>query len=595
RRLLMTSPLVTVLGPGGVGKSRLGLHVARRALPAFRGVWLAELAAASQSDLVPGRVAAAVGASGSHAVDALAELFGEDEHLLVLDTCEHVAAACAELSAELLRRCPSLRIMATSRVPLRLPQEAVWTMPPMDEREVVELFRARSRVADADDAAIASICMRLDGMPLAVELAAAQAAEGRMDVLSERIDAALRLPTAAADPRHATLQATIDWSHELLTSDEQAALRRLAVFAGGWTRQAAASACGIGDELDALVEASLVVARGSRYRMLDTIREYASQRLADAGETSGVLHAYATWLADLLVSYDEYFNSDRTMEAAEVLGAEHENISAALAHTLETDIGLAATIACNAYMYWEMRGYWDEGRRWLDRIAARADELEPLRRASLLRWAASMARRQGDLEVAEPWVRQAYEAYESLGLKPGAASCLNQLALMAQTRQDLDEAQALFDRALQLTVELEDRLGQAILRMNASFNHVYRGDRAAAEAELLEVLAIRRELRDDNGVADVLLNLAKVAWHFGDHGAGVPYLEEAAELYAGFGDDQGYAACLYHLASAALEAGDRDAAVEQATESLELARRVGDRELIGWAETLLAPLVSADA
>jgi len=306
--------LVTLTGPGGVGKTRLALEVAASAQHTFAdGVWLAELASLADPEMLPGVVAAALGLRDDGArspVHVLAEHLRSAELLLVLDNCEHLLQACADLAEHLLRSCPRLRILATSREALRVPGEIAWLVPSLrPETDGSRLFVERASavlprgLAADSNAAAAEICRRLDGIPLAIELAATRLAAFTPEQLAGRLDDRFRLLTGgprSALPRHQTLRALVDWSHDLLSQDEQRLFRRLSVFGGGWTMEAAEAVCS-GDGLPRnavpalladLVQKSLVSARlqepGGRYRFLETLRQYAAEKLDGAGEAAAV-------------------------------------------------------------------------------------------------------------------------------------------------------------------------------------------------------------------------------------------------------------------------------------------------------------------
>ena len=345
-RLLAEQRLLTLTGPGGSGKTRLALEVGRQAQPDYDdGVWLVELAALGAGELLPQTVAAALGVRERTDESLLDSLLGHlrpRHSLILLDNCEHLLDACAELVAALLAACPDLRILATSREPLGIPGAGVWLVPPLSlpapqpwrdpagglaaldgyrQAEAVQLFEARARAAlpsfelTADNAPwVADICRRLDGLPLALELAAALVRAFSARQIAERLDDRFRLLTSrrrAGPPRHQTLAAALDWSHDLLAGQERALLRRLAVFAGGW-RLAAAESVGAGDDiatsevlelLSSLVDKSWVVVERAgderRYLYLETVRQYAYEKLAAAGEAEATrdkhLAYYTQW------------------------------------------------------------------------------------------------------------------------------------------------------------------------------------------------------------------------------------------------------------------------------------------------------------
>ncbi|HLG01048.1 MAG TPA: adenylate/guanylate cyclase domain-containing protein [Acidimicrobiia bacterium] len=369
RRLLETARLVTLTGAGGVGKTRLALQVAADVIEAYpRGVWFADLASISDPDVVPATVARAIGmgTSGEGATaDLLAEYCGSGMALIVLDNCEHLLAACAELAERLLMACPAIRILATSREALGVAGEAAWRSPSLslpepgvqtEQSEAVRLFIDRARLADStvefqdpdDLETVAHICRRLDGIPLAIELAATRASTMSAGEISARLDDRFRLLVGGRRTvleRQQTLRAAIDWSHEPLDATERAVFRRLSVFVGGFTLDGAEAVCGgdgveeveIVDLVRRLAEKSLLVVErrstGTRYRMLDTIRQYAREKLLDSGESPVVHTAHRDFYLDMATRAEaELLGADQAAWFR-VLRAEADNVRAALAWT----------------------------------------------------------------------------------------------------------------------------------------------------------------------------------------------------------------------------------------------------------------------
>jgi predicted ATPase len=365
---LQESRLVTLIGAGGVGKTRLALAIAERVVDSFRdGVWLIELAPVANGDLVAQTVATALNVPeqpGRHIVDSLLDVLYAREQLLVIDNCEHLVQSCAELVEDLLRKCSQVKVLATSRQALRLHGERIWRVPSLAvpageldlQREIpdaVQLFitRASSLASDftlsaQNAAAIAQITRRLDGVPLAIELAA-----GRIRVLSPqqlvvRLDHRLRLLTGGARtslPRQQTLRGTIEWSHGLLSGAEQALYRRLAVFAGGWTLEAAEYVC-VGEPIPAvdildlvseLVDKSLVIVEdsdgSSRFRMLETIREYAWEKLHESGEDEVVRDKHRDWCLALAEEAESHLYRAEQVRWLATLDGEYDNLRAGLA------------------------------------------------------------------------------------------------------------------------------------------------------------------------------------------------------------------------------------------------------------------------
>jgi predicted ATPase/DNA-binding SARP family transcriptional activator len=439
RGLVGEARLVTLTGAGGVGKTRLAMEFAVAAAGEFGdGVWLAELAGIAEAELVPSVVMAALGVrqSGEVAVlEALRYRLRSAELLLVLDNCEHLLDACAGLAVALLGSAPGLQVLATSREVLGVPGEAVYVVPPLPvppessdvgvlaRAPAVRLFEARGRAAAGPGTAapvetVAGICRELDGLPLAIELAAA-----RMSVLSaEEIAAHLadkfrllarRRPVAEA--RHQTLKAAIGWSYDLLSEEERRVFAGLSVFAGGFTLAAAAAVCCGGDQVaaldlvDQLVGKSLVVTEpaghGTRYRLLETIRQYAAEALAEAGETELARRRHA----------EAFLHLAETERALEILLPEQDNFRAALDHTLAGGSQAAPRLARALAGFWLARGLFQEARGWLEHALAAAPA-DPRLRADLLRLLGAVCLALGDLERAQAALAQGAEAAAAAGL-----------------------------------------------------------------------------------------------------------------------------------------------------------------------------------
>ncbi|MDR3032502.1 MAG: AfsR family transcriptional regulator, partial [Kitasatospora sp.] len=406
---LAAARLVTLLGPGGAGKTRLSQEAAEAvAHTAPDGVWLAELAPVDDPDAVPEAVLAAVGAretvlrgAGAAEMRAVAERHDDPharlaEHcawrrmLLILDNCEHVVDAAARLVEHLLERCPGLTILATSREPLGVPGELLRPVEPLPQPYALKLLADRGRAArpgfrvDADEetaAATAEICRRLDGLPLAIELAAARLRMLSPRQIADRLDDRFRLLTSGARtllPRQQTLRAVVDWSWDLLDADERAVLRRLSVFAGGCDLTAAEAVCGPAalEGLASLVDKSLVVAAPSgggqmRYRLLETVAEYAGERLDESGERPETERAHLTYYRELARTTDLLLRSHTQRTAVERLQVEYENLRTALRHAVAArDEHEALCLLHSLGWYWHMRDLRTEARHWSNAVIA---------------------------------------------------------------------------------------------------------------------------------------------------------------------------------------------------------------------------------
>ena len=437
RDALAGARLVTLTGPGGIGKTRLALQVAAGAGRAFRdGVWLAELAGLRDPGLLVGEVARSLGLtdkSARWAVASLADHLQARQVLLVLDGCEHLADACAVMADALLRACPGLRIIATSRHVLGVAGEVTIAVPPMTVPaegpagveellgyEAVRLFAGRGAavlpgfaVDAGNGAAVAGVCRALDGIPLAVELAAMRLRSLSPEQILSRLDSRFQLLSGggpAGQPHHRTLQAALEWSYELLTDGEQAMWRRMSVFAGSFDLDAAEAVCAVGrvaagqiaDLVDALVAKSILLREGhgtARYRLLDTIREFGLTKLRGRGNERALRLRHLGWYA-ALAARQEAFGSGRAAWIA-ALDADHENLRAALEFCLSEpgQAAAGAEMACDLWRYWETHGHLTEGRRILAALLDQLDQTSPNRPRAL--WTAGfLAQLQGDIPAA---------------------------------------------------------------------------------------------------------------------------------------------------------------------------------------------------
>ncbi|MET7568855.1 BTAD domain-containing putative transcriptional regulator [Streptomyces sp. NPDC005492] len=418
---LASARLVTLLGPGGAGKTRLSQEVAEGVRDAARdGVWLAELAPVDDPDAVPEAVLTAVGAretvmygAGAEAiraaggdrhddpVDRLAEHCGRRRMLIVLDNCEHVVGAAARLVEALLERCPELTVLATSREPLGVPGELLRPVEPLPDPVALRLLADRGAAArpgftvEDDPEACAEICRRLDGLPLAIELAAARLRMLTPRQIADRLDDRFRLLTSGSRtllPRQQTLRAVVDWSWDLLDEDERDVLRALSVFAGGCDLAAAEAVCGPAafEALGSLVDKSLVVAAPSgdgemRYRLLETVAEYAGERLDEAGLRPRAARAHLTYYRELARTTDALLRGPGQLAAVGKLEREYENIRTALRHAVaERDEQEAICLVLSLVWYWQMRDIRIEGRNWCIEVMALSPDpfAAPLRRAA---------------------------------------------------------------------------------------------------------------------------------------------------------------------------------------------------------------------
>ena len=554
--LLAESRLVTLTGVGGVGKTRLALETARRLLPDFAdGVVWCDLSALDEPALVASAVARALDVreqGGVGLLEDFAARLREADVLLLLDNCEHLRDACAELSLALLPACPRLRLLATSREPLGVVGETDYPVPPLSgrapgepESDAVSLFLARARAARpslvADDAALAAavrICADLDGLPLAIELAAARAKALSFPEIEARLSDRFRFLVSwrrLTPARHQTLREAMDWSYELLTAEEQSLLKRLAVFSGSFTLDAAAAVCLDGDAKHALelvgrlVDASLVVPRqhdgGTRYRLLETVRQYALERSDDQSEKAGTERRLAHYVLDLL---EEAHSAQESalQEWVAALEPERGNLRAAL--TWSRDEGepeWLLRLVNGVWRFWWVSGDLDEGTTWLETALERAHGADPALRAAALEGAAGLAWAQGDLEGAHAHAESALPLFTDIGDRRGEQAALIVLGLVALARRQYAPARSAFERCRQLAEQHGPRSILATVHHNLASVAYGERDLAGATARYRQARTLFEQDDDAYGVAlsDLFLGLVDVeagrhedaAVHFG--------------------------------------------------------------------------------
>jgi predicted ATPase/DNA-binding CsgD family transcriptional regulator len=626
KELLATTPLLTLTGAGGCGKTRLALQLGRDAssTAAFKdGVWWVELADLTDPVLLPQQIASALGLveqAGRRLTGTLLAFLQSKELLLMLDNCEHLVTACAHLVERLLRTCPGLRILATSREALNIPGELVWlvpslplpqtsSLPPLEELVqygAIQLFIERATAVlppftlTAENAgAVLQICRRLDGIPLATELAAARVKLLSVEQIAARLDDAYRLLTggpATALPRHQTLRATMDWSYSLLSEQERILFRRLSVFAGGFTLEAAEAVCtGEGieeteilDALSRLVDKSLVIVeeRGGegRYRLLETIRQYSQERLWEAGEVAHLQERHWNWYTGLVERAGLELIGPQQVVWFNRFEREHDNLRAALRCLLERgEAGIAARIGGGAFWhFWLYRGYLTEGRNILEPIL-RQYSAQTSTRAWVLLNAGVLAYYQNDFTRANILIEECLALSRALSDRQLIAYVLNTLGYLRHSRGDDEQATTFYEECLPLLRELGDKyvltltlsgLGLALLSLGK-----YKRARTLCE----ESLALARELGTPDRIAASLTDLALAVLEQGNDEQARALCEESLVIRQQLGHKGGYAHTLSILGRVALHQGDVERATRCYHESLALRQETGEKEGVAAA------------
>ncbi len=632
KRLLTVTRLLILTGMGGAGKTRLSLKVASDLVDDYPGgIWFVDLAQLEDPTLLPQAVASTLGIreeSGRPLLEILSSAIGSSPILVLLDNCEHLVEACASLADTLLRACPNLRILATSRHVLGVPGEVAWPVPPLSlpnpkenlpiERmlqcDAIQLFVGRALLRRLDFAltpanaqAVAQLCFQLEGIPLAIELAAARINVLSVEEIVNRLDQRFRLlssRTQGTPNRHQTLTALMDWSYDLLSDSERLLFRSLAVFAGGFTRQAVETVCaGEIDEyeiielLSQLVDKSLVImheVKGkSRYRMLETVRQYAWDKgtiddgrwTIDNAQRQGLYpsqvhipsatlrESHMLYFLQLVEEAEPHLMGADQDEWLQRLEEEHDNMRVALTWARENGEKMAGLRMAGAlWRFWRVRGYYSEGREQLTNMLSLADEgrrtndktssivLRPASDdgntvyAKALLGAGSMALEQGDYRAATPLFEKSLALYRDLGDRQAIGLLLNILGIVAWNQEDVDHAQAFYE----------------------------------------ESLAIRRELGDDQGIASSLSNLGNIAWGQGDYSRASSLYRESFDIQQKLGNKWGMAMSLGNLGLVAHDEGDYSNARRLHKESLAIRQELGDKIGTAWCLENLARAAAAE-
>ena len=569
RELAMTR-LMTLTGAGGSGKTRLAMEVARDLLEAYPdGVWLVELAPLSEEALVPKVVAEALGVTErpqESLSDTLADVLRDRQLLLVVDNCEHLVGASARLADKLLDSCPGVRILATSREALGVEGEARWLVPPLsvpdpqdtpssgqlEDYESVRLFVERARGRDPSFAlspenafAVAEICSRLEGIPLAIELAAARVDTLSLEGISKRLEGSLDLLTRGgrtAAPRQQTLKGALDWSHDLLSEPERVLFRRFSVFAGVWTLEAseAVGSCEgveegeVLDLLSGLVEKSLVVTRrgdfgGVRYRLLEPIRQYAREKLEGSGEAEAAKRAHAEYFLAVVEETEPELFGPRDVEGFNRLEAEHDNLRAALSWALERgEAELALRLGEALGAFWHAHGHLREGRRWLEEALAKDDQASVAARIGALKALFWLAFDQWDLDRAGAVAHEAMELSSDAEIDSSLAASLRiMLAGPTWVGGDYERGKELLEESLVISREADDkvRIVEALFQLAGTTDSL--GDTAGAKKICEEGIAVCREAGYTYRLSGFLLALGSHLMLEGDYGRGAALTEEA--------------------------------------------------------------------
>lgn len=628
--------MLTLTGPPGIGKTRLSLTVASALRGEFEhGVWFVSLAPIQDPSLVLPTIAQAVGLKEASAQSIESVLHGylrDKRLLLVLDNLEQLLEA-APLLSELLAAAPNVKALVTSRSPLHVYGEHEFPVPPLDLPDIdtlpapevlagypaVALFAERAQSVKPDfqltsenAAAVARLCVRLDGLPLAIELAAARSKlftpASMLEKLAGESASAPLLDLLAGGPRdrsdrQRTLRGALDWSYRLLDADEQTLFRRLSVFVGGRTLEAAESVCnamgdlraGIVDGVLSLVEKSLLQQQEGpggepRFWMLETIHSYAAGRLEESGEAETLRRAHAEYYLALTEQGEPHLRGAEQKRWLDRLESEHANIRAALGWALANGEGeLAQRIAAAVWRFWVGRGHLSEGRAWLAR-AREADARRTSARAAACRAGATLAQSQSDYAQALALGREALDIFRELGDRLNEARSLNNLAIAEYDQGHLDEARRYFEESLRINRELGDSWGVAAALTNLGLVTMDMRDATSARSYHSEARELFQQLNDGRSATIALNNLAVLAHQEGNYAEARAMWQECAGAYREMGYKEGLGLALANLGVVARDVGEYEQARALYAEGLSMLMQMGNLRVVAFALDRLAGL-----
>jgi predicted ATPase/class 3 adenylate cyclase len=634
KRILTSAPLLTLTGPGGVGKTRFAIEIAGELLDEFdEGIWFVDLGPVTDPAFIVPAIASAIGvmhAPGQAILDTVTDHIRGRRVLLVFDNCEHLLDVAARTVDALLRSCGLLRVIATSREGLAISGEAVFPVPSLSvpdpttttpgdlpQYEAVQLFVERAiaavpafRITDRNASAIAQICRRLDGIPLALELAAARVRALPVEQIAGRLDDRFRLLTGSSRitvPRHQTLRQTIDWSHDLLGDDERAVFRRLAAFVSGCSLEAAEAVCAgpgvdayaVFDLLSRLVDKSLLVAETegteARYRQLESVRQYARDRLLESGEAPDTVRRHRDWYVAMVARAEPtFFQGAESADSLERIERDHDNLRAALQWSLdepgEERTGLR--LATGLWRFWEIHGHLEEGRGWLERfLEVTSGEVSPLQ-ADAYTGAGILAFMLGDHAAASALHERSLELHRQVGAPEGIAFAANNLANAAVLSGDYATARRLYESVLPWAREQGDPrvIGFSIVNMAEAV--ALDGDPEQARSHYDEGIAAFRGAGDRWGEAFALDSLGVMLERQDKHEEAAQLHDQALGISRAIHDERGVARALAHLGDVAARSMDLDRAKALYVESVEIRRALGDLPGIASAMEKLASVVT---
>lgn len=614
KQLLKDSRLLTITGTGGAGKTRLSLQTGADMIDDFaNGVWFLELAAISDPDSVPIAFINIFGLKEEPRKTPEETLKGylkDKEILIILDNCEHLIEVCAEITEKLLLYCPGLKIIATSRELLNIAGEQIYKIPPLtlpdlnkndspdqlSQYESVRLFIERAlgvnpkfRINKKNAPAIAGICSYLDGIPLAIELAAAKIKVLSPEKIYERLDDSFNLLSGGkrtALPRQQTLKALIEWSYDLLTHTEKTLWSRLSVFSCGWTLEAAEEICSdetinkyeILKHLTGLSEKSIIIYDESkeRYKLIETIKKYGREKLENENE---IFSKHLDYFSTLVQKAIPELKGDNVKLWLDIFEADHNNFLSAIEWGVKNkEVEKGAIVAIALGIFWEIRGQYTTGIRIIEIILHKQAELSKDTKANLLNLSGNLHRYQGNFDSARKIFEESMTIKREIGDKQGISTAIINLGTLAFSQGDFEKAKKFFEESIAIKRELGDKIGIAGSMNNLGGLAFSQGEYKHAKKFYMESLAIRKEIGDKQGIAASLNNLGGLELYQGNYKKAKKFFEESLVIKREFKDKKGIATLLGNLGTVAKTQGDYVQTRKIYEESLSVFREIGDKK-----------------
>jgi predicted ATPase/class 3 adenylate cyclase/Tfp pilus assembly protein PilF len=622
KKFLSNSRLVTLLGSGGTGKTRLALQASADIIDEYaNGVWFADLSALQDPLLLPQNLEQMFGISErpkQSPAELLAEFLRDKELLIILDNCEHLIEACASLSQLILQQSLKVKILATSRESLRCNGELVYkvgslnhpepneqlTPEQLTQYEAVRLFIERAlavnpsfRVNNSNAPALAQICSQLDGIPLALELAAVRTKVLSLEDICTRLENRFALLTGGKRtslPRQKTLRAMIDWSFDLLSENERILWRRLSVFSGGWTLEVAEQICSdelidqydILDLANELAEKSVISFSGQsgKFRMLETIRQYGAEKLKEANETYEFCQRHFNYYLNLCEGSLSELSGPRSKYWMDIFEEDYPNIQNALRWAVEKKLMEEGNrLAYTLGKFWEVRGHIYEGKSWLDKLLNNTDNIPLHVIANSKRLAGVFATILGDNNEASRVLKEALAIFRDTNNKDGISQSLNVLGMVSFDLGDYSESKKYLTESLALKREGGTKIGLCSSLNSLGLLLKQEGDYGNALKYYEEALELAEELKDEMYLGILYNNIAEVFDYMGDFEKSKEYFEKGIEIDRAFGNKSGICVSLYNIAQLAVKNNDFIAAEKFYAESVELAKEIGFKMAIVYS------------